>query len=250
MDPENTQTAQPVQPIPVVPPAVPVETVPVQPIQPTPVQTVPPIPTKSGSKLKLILGIIILILVSAGILLAKSGSLSQLTAKPTPTPVPTQIPIPTPTTDPTANWKTYNNTKFNYSFKYPVEWGDCPNDFGGGQTDTAIYLCSASLQPFDYIWTSFMDNPQNLNFQQLATQNLSSDLKNNFKYTAVTIGLNSANVTKSLPAANESEEVFFKMPNNGYIGISYQPNNSKSGFTESSSSYKIFYQILSTFHFD
>ncbi|MDO8551463.1 MAG: PsbP-related protein [bacterium] len=29
---------------------------------------------------------------------------------------------PTPTHDPTANWKTYTNTKYGYSIKYPKDW--------------------------------------------------------------------------------------------------------------------------------
>jgi hypothetical protein len=35
---------------------------------------------------------------------------------------PTPIATSTPTPDPTANWKTYVNTKYNFSLKYPNEW--------------------------------------------------------------------------------------------------------------------------------
>lgn len=31
-------------------------------------------------------------------------------------------PVPAPTVDPTANWKTFTNDKFGYSFKYPSDW--------------------------------------------------------------------------------------------------------------------------------
>lgn len=155
--------------------------------------------------------------------------------------------------DPTASWKTYNNIKLGYSFKYPGEWKNCPNGFGGGQTDSTIYLCaspvSTSSEFWDYAWTSFVDNPQNLSFQQLLTQNLPINLKNNFKYTTMAISNNSAYVTRTLPGRSESENVFFKLPNNGYVGISFQPTDSVSGFLETYPGYKIFQQILSTFKF-
>ncbi len=176
---------------------------------------------------------------------------AQISPKPISKPIsisPTAV-SPNDISDQTATWKTYTNTKLSYSFKYPIDWSNCPSNFGRGQSDDAIYFCSASLQPFDYIWTSFMDNPQNLSFQQLATQGLPSDIKDSFKYTTVTMGKNIAYVTRDLPGAKESEEVFFKMPSNGYAHIAYQPSNSASGFLETYSSYKIFQQILSTFKF-
>ena len=180
------------------------------------------------------------------------------TAKTTPpsanSQTKTQLPVGSSAISPiaseTTDWKTYTNTKLGYSFKYPTEWENCPSDFGGGQTDIVIYFCSASFQPFDYVWTSFIDNPRDLNFQQLVTQGLSGDIKSNFKYRTVTIGQNSAYVTRTLPAGSTTEKVYFKMPNKGYIGISYQPSKSALGFSETYSSYKIFSQILSTFKFN
>lgn len=43
----------------------------------------------------------------------------MVTPIPTPTPSIIVTPIVTPTPDPTANWKTYTNTKYRYQFKYP-----------------------------------------------------------------------------------------------------------------------------------
>jgi len=45
-------------------------------------------------------------------------------------PSPTQsVQKPSPTTDPTANWKTYTNTKYGYTFKYPNPWTEnCSKD--------------------------------------------------------------------------------------------------------------------------
>ncbi|GEM_PF-5953702 len=153
---------------------------------------------------------------------------------------------PLPTSDPTAGWLTYTNAKLGYSFKYPTEWANCPSSFGGSKSDITIYLCSATVQPFDYLWTSFVDNPQNLSFQQLATQGLSQDIKNIFKYTTAVYNQNSAYITNTLPAASTTENVFFKMSNNAYVEISYQPTNATLGFSDTYNSYKTFHQILSS----
>lgn len=38
------------------------------------------------------------------------------------TPTTAILPTPTPTPDETADWKTYTNSKYGFSFKYPQEW--------------------------------------------------------------------------------------------------------------------------------
>ena len=73
--------------------------------------------------------IIILVLIAIG------GAYYFGTKKGNIIPTPTQSPVtvasnapapitPTtkPTTDPTANWKTYENNVYHYSFKYPPSW--------------------------------------------------------------------------------------------------------------------------------
>jgi hypothetical protein len=45
------------------------------------------------------------------------------TATTTPLPAtPTKPPMPTPTPDPTIGWKTYTNTQYGYTIKYPPDW--------------------------------------------------------------------------------------------------------------------------------
>lgn len=41
---------------------------------------------------------------------------------------PTPSPTPTITTDPTADWKTYTNTQYGFSFQYPSHWQDNQSD--------------------------------------------------------------------------------------------------------------------------
>jgi hypothetical protein len=94
-------------------------------------QTFPASVSNSSWKSKLPLisgGLLLLVIVgAAGFLLGKSFSqpktspppISQVSPSPSPTP---ENPISTPTPDPTANWKTYVNTAYNYSLKYPPDW--------------------------------------------------------------------------------------------------------------------------------
>ena len=47
---------------------------------------------------------------------------------------------PTPTTDPTANWKTYANTQYSFSLKYPADWYvKTVNDHPNALLDLAFY---------------------------------------------------------------------------------------------------------------
>jgi len=110
----------------------------------TPVaEPVPSVPSNPSSKTKyIIFGVLILfILIILGggtyyLGVAKQQSIMQknnkvvtATVTPSETPISSLTPIPSsssnptltsaPTTDPTINWKTYANTKYEFSFKYP-----------------------------------------------------------------------------------------------------------------------------------
>ncbi|PJE68920.1 hypothetical protein COU96_02585 [Candidatus Shapirobacteria bacterium CG10_big_fil_rev_8_21_14_0_10_38_14] len=49
---------------------------------------------------------------------------------------PSPAPSPLPTADPTTNWKTYSNSRFGYSFKYPETWE--PNRGPGNISDEEL----------------------------------------------------------------------------------------------------------------
>jgi len=53
--------------------------------------------------------------------LGKSSGGPKVVVTPTPTVAPT-VSESIPTLDPTAGWKTYTNTKYNYQLKYPSSW--------------------------------------------------------------------------------------------------------------------------------
>jgi len=94
--------------------------------------------------------------------LADKSQTSKPTTVAQPTPKPTLTP--TPTQDPTTTWKTYTNTKYKYTLKYPQTWyvsslpgtdlvtfneplfsSEC--DYNKGQLCTNVYVLVATFNP-------------------------------------------------------------------------------------------------------
>lgn len=71
-------------------------------------------------KLK-ILGGILGVLILVGVVFG-AYKLGQRQVQPVPQPTPTPAAVATPTSDPTADWKTYTNTKYGYLIRYPEKW--------------------------------------------------------------------------------------------------------------------------------
>jgi len=97
----------------------------------------PELPAPSfGEKLKAnkgkILGGVLGILVFAGAVFG-AYKLSQRQVKPGSGITPTPEAVATPAPDPTADWKTYTNTEYGYSIKYPSDYVVAPVGAGVGQ---------------------------------------------------------------------------------------------------------------------
>lgn len=128
-------------------------------------QIVIPPPPESLISNKLILIVIILILTFAG-----GGAYFVLNSKTKPQPTisnatPTSIPTPTP--NPTANWKTYKDPNYNFSFKYPNEAGLTKKTLYSmlsRSESSGLEISPPRIGPFEN-WYSFdlavKDNPQN-----------------------------------------------------------------------------------------
>jgi len=73
----------------------------------------------------------------------------------TPTPLPSEAPAKEG--DPTANWKTYTNTKYKFSFKFPPDWieaGYVEDDFRAFKQVASKNLEEKGVIPYDYILVS------------------------------------------------------------------------------------------------
>jgi len=93
------------------------------PLSSPPVENFSSVKTKKTNKKALIIFLIFLgVMIGIGAFwLGRFTKETGIGTIPSPTAVPT-ISQPTPTLDQTTGWKTYIDTKFGYSIKYPSEW--------------------------------------------------------------------------------------------------------------------------------
>ncbi len=62
--------------------------------------------------------------------------------------VPSATKTTTTTADVTANWKTYTNTDYGFSFKYPGEWKVANNDSNSSAIDASVDVNTANGQSY------------------------------------------------------------------------------------------------------
>lgn len=110
----DNQTPQS-NPLPVTPPA---QTAP--PVQSTQPATPPPSKSFFSGKLIILIVILLIILAGGGTYLVLNSQTKPEISKITPTPLPIEASVKEG--GPTASWKTYLNTTYGFSFKYPKAW--------------------------------------------------------------------------------------------------------------------------------
>lgn len=120
----------------------------------------------------IIIVIIILILVGAGSYILGTKNSQPATENIIQT---TPIPSPIPTTDPTSNWKTYTNTKYGYSIKYPSDL--FVKDFETATSFTSEpYPTGEGPGPLDLIEIASKGNYVNNTFNALFKANQGEDV--------------------------------------------------------------------------
>lgn len=149
------------------------------PIQPPPVEQTPPPPPQTRSFLSkpliiLLIALFLFAIFYAGTYFKLNQTLTNIISPPKPTPTITSTPSPTQAIDPTANWKTYTNTKEGFSLSYPlntIEGSRDPDPFpvarqfqfsklrgrgGGGPLTVGWLIIVSEIQP----------NPNNLTLRE------------------------------------------------------------------------------------
>lgn len=124
------------------------------PVQPSTIPEQKELPARNWWKTGFFL-MLFMIVVIIGLL--RSGFFESYQTKLIPTPVPTKVIQATPTTSSeTANWKTYTNTKYGYSFKYPDSWflnSEEPN-IEIATVPVSQYLHGVGSPPHGAVWVT------------------------------------------------------------------------------------------------
>lgn len=120
---------------------------------PSPQKSIPSHPHKN--KLFIIIGIIVLLILVIGTASAAFLSMNkQKSVQKMATQPPIIKPSSIPTANPTANWKTYTNTQYGFTFQYPSSWTLSGSQLNNQDNSASVFM---------YFWP----NPNNLSLQAL-----------------------------------------------------------------------------------
>lgn len=158
---------------------------------------------------------------------------------------------PSPTPDPTANWKTYENSTDFYTVKYPPTWSITEENSTITITSNEKFSdIPSDPEPVTY-WVNIVkyDNPNHKEFRELAIEDLDSDLRNQFTYRTEIINGQTVFRTTTLPSRAGCDWAFFKKKDDSYISLNFCLYNQQKPFMQQEKFHSLFSTILSTFKF-
>ena len=220
--------------------------------QPVPTQPVPPVPQPApvtSKKPNFIL--IALTAIATGILIIGAILAYQKFFTDKPPAVVSSTPSPVATTDPTADWKTYTNSKFSFELKYPE------NIFFEGESDSKnVFMDSDSKFVMPKVWGNVQPSEIMIYVDENEKGLTLSELKDQTKEALESPVLISSLIlfpTTSYKAEGKGvSESPLQESNWVFVGIQIPSTNKFVNFSFSASgkfSKVVFDQILSTFKF-
>lgn len=195
---------------------------------------------KGQALIFLLIGMLVIVALGGAFYLGRSTI-----SKPSPVPVATSQTTlsPTPTQDAsrepnssteTANWKTYTNTKLNFSVKYPETWvfKESPEGSDFAPSENLLSISQSEIFSPIFIFVKSVDN------FDLSTQTLDQ-----YQEKAITVGgISTKRISGITKQGGQATRRF--------TGVKMKNNGKTYGIITVGDSYiDIFDQILSTFKF-
>jgi hypothetical protein len=197
---------------------------------------------KYGKYQWIIIVVLLVVIGIEGVYIAANSTLDPSQNQISPPPI-SPTPFPDQSANPTANWKTYTNNKFNFSFSYPGYWELRDHTSETNQTYQTIVLFSQDKSAHDYGFTidiSIWSNPDNLSTEEFVPKHILTSNKN-LQYKDINLNGTIAKQALNLPNQIDASDIFIK---NGKYIISIS-----GAYADIKAHKDIFDQILSTFTF-
>jgi hypothetical protein len=225
---------------------------------------IPPLPKSFKFEPKQVIVFVLLFIVVgvSGFLLGKQYGAANPTLPRGPEGTLRGTPTPTPTINPIADWKTYTNTRYGYTLRYPGEWE--PNRGPGNLSDKELF----SQRDIDfYDPTLLSEDPGSglsISVNQLEAagtnrkcSNLDDCFSKTFNWLTETTAINKTSSTfLGQPAIFFTYHRKTNLYTQGwkYIYFIYEENaysiDISTNISREQTVFEIFDQILSTFRFD
>lgn len=200
------------------------------------------IPPEKSTLLPILIGLLLLTLVGiGGYFFVKNQTNQSIVVIPTVIPsipsVPTQVVL-----DEATNWKTYTNTKYGYSLKYPSDYNI-----------ESCHYCTdlPKMEMISIFYALATNNSQGYGF--ISINIIYPSLEDIRKLNKITIGNNLEAYTETKKSFEYESKYIYFLNGSNVISISYSGIGSSSNINVPLSSlkdYAIFNQILSTLRFD
>lgn len=199
---------------------------------------------KGFAPIIILLGITIIAVLVGGVLVYTNYSNNQSKLNPQPTP--------TSTSDETANWKTYTNKKYGFSFKYPSNWveneGKIEEKLGVNGVNALtqkgiaveVYENSGKLSALEFLDTIFYKDYNEEGLKGLKEIYMKQYQENSYLEPIAIDGKSATYIEQlTIPSGSKGSGVWVAVKNNGFFLRGYPTEGTD----------EIFKQILSTVKF-
>lgn len=229
---------------------------------PTPEPTQPPtqpipVPEQPNNKIsqKLFIPSVVLLLIITVVLVAFKFIKTKKVTAPQPTPTALTQTTPSPTLDPTANWKTYTNNTYGFSFKYPSDWDITEQTDSAGKKignlvvkapviNKELNAYSLQLTITDTKFLTATDYVQDLITPDSAGNKMAFDSS-----TQITIDNQNAIRLTNVFAFDQSQDQVFVLSGGRIFRIFFPVGKDNPNIDNAVINYPLADQILSTFKF-